>query len=248
MASPPPPSWKQLSTCTICEDPMFYPLFFSCKQHAACFRCVFNKTQHEKLMVMDISSDTGVSECYSVSCKVCGAYDNASQLHELINKMTTPPLDWVKKFHAQRTDASSAMCPFCFELILHELDQGYDHLRICSKRPMLCKLCNQHIHQDKYSEHLRKQCSEFFCTVIGCKDGHRRGMKLETIRAHMMSHDQYKSAKDNVISDFLKIIESMPNSTETQRLNFSKNGTAGLAAFVQAVKKNLGSEHHETNS
>ena len=52
-------------------------------------------------------------------------------------------------------------------------------------------------------------------------------MKLDTIRAHTMSHEQYKTAKKQVIDDFVKMIESA--SAEL------------LAIFAQTVKK-LGSE------
>jgi hypothetical protein len=237
--SPTLPSWRELSRCTLCHDAMFYPLFFACRQHAACFRCIHNRIQHSKMVIVDLTQPTGVhDEAYGDACPVCGVcIPTSDDLSVVLSKLTIPPVDWIKKFHALRTDASSAMCPFCFEFVLHEIEDGYSHLRTCAKRPMLCKMCNQHIHTDKYSEHLRKQCSEFRCSEERCRDGKQRGMKLDTIRAHTMSHEQYKTAKKQVIDDFVKMIESIPHSTEEHRLNFSKLSAAGLAIFAQTVKK-----------
>jgi hypothetical protein len=223
-------TWQQLSQCSTCHQTMFYPLFWGCNQHISCFKCIHNALQHGKQVKIDLNQYLGITTTYSVPCPVCAHVTNHG------DQLLPPPRDWIRKFHQLRKDISNTMCPFCYDhCLLGDIVENYQHLHVCSKRPILCKLCNQFFPHDLFEDHMKKQCQKFTCSYTSCRDG-KANMTLLTLRAHNMSHEQQNVAMKWAQEDFVKVLDALPKGTESERLQFSMLATSGIQAFLNSVR------------
>lgn len=223
-------NFEQLSTCSVCKKTKFYPLWWPCMEHSSCFKCVSEHLENNKLVEINLNMVNGVEVTYTTRCPVCNAEEVGN------GSPATVPTEFVRTFHSMRKDKPNTVCPYCQEqcLVSSKLEDNYNHLSNCTKRPVRCSLCGDHFTKEQYFDHIRYKCKQFTCQYRSCTDG-KSGMTLTALRAHNMSHEQQNTARDEAEQKLREAIQSLPVATRAQRVNFVSALAAGLDVFMEAL-------------
>lgn len=179
--------------CLTCMEIAEFPVFYQCKNHMACYKCIFQWFNiHKKYIDNKYVCSINCTSCASEQVKNDPESNMDINFIRILDCLSSFELkirnDLIKSLNIETNDTFESNCPYCNIQITPLLK---NHVYLCTKKKLKCHKCGLDVIANELPQHWNEHCFQFKCNT--CKNN-----KLNRLQYRM--HELNKL----VTSDFYK--------------------------------------------